>query len=291
MTPREPSALRASLDARLQLLARERAQDVNRLRRHLAFQRLLRRLDDGWVLKGGYLLEARLGARARATKDLDLVAVPAGGADDLAELLAESLEHDVDRDGFVFRVVGARAHLADAEQLGGAGARLSVTVLLAGRDFVNLRVDVVARPDEVDGGTERITLPVLVAEPGWEPITVIAVDTAQHAAEKLHALSAVDVHPRPSTRVKDLLDVVLLVESGTLDGPRLGERLSAVFQVRDGASPPQRLPEPPAAWQADYEMLAAPYDVSARTLSDALALAHDLYSAALSDDPSRQESP
>lgn len=289
MSLRGPGALRASLDARLVLLAQERGQDVNRLRRHLTFQRVLRRLDESWVLKGGYLLEARLGATARATKDLDLalVTVPA----DLSETLAEALENDVDGDGFVFRVGPARAHLADAEQLGGPGARLSVTALLAGRDFANIRVDVVVRPQEIAGGTERILLPAVVAAPGWTPVAVTAVDLAQHLAEKLHALSAVDAHPRPSTRVKDLLDVVLVVESCGVDEGRLRKRLVAVFDARDGALPPPDLPDPPAAWEHDYAAMAAGHTVSADVVAEAMRTARALYTRALAHPSSPEEHP
>ncbi|TCO58644.1 nucleotidyl transferase AbiEii/AbiGii toxin family protein [Actinocrispum wychmicini] len=51
--------------------------DVNRLRRQVAFERLLIRLANheeppGWVLKGGLALELRLTNECRATKDADL---------------------------------------------------------------------------------------------------------------------------------------------------------------------------------------------------------------------------
>lgn len=274
MSPRDPRALRASLDTRLQILAQERGQDVNRLRRHLVFQRLLSRLGGGWVLKGGYLLEARLGTGARATRDLDLALLTV--ADGLAEALADALAEDVDGDGFVFRVGPARAHLTD-DALGGPGAAVPVTAMLAGRAFAQVRVDVVARPAEIAGGTERVTLPLVVAEPGWRPVTVEAIDLAQHVAEKLHALCAVDAHPRPSTRVKDLLDVVLLLDAGMVDERRLTSRLRAVFAARDGADPPASLPDPPAAWAGDYAVLAAGHDVTAPTLAEALVLARALY--------------
>lgn len=49
--------------------------DVNRLRRQVAFERLLVRLaadGDTWILKGGLALELRLANQCRSTKDLDL---------------------------------------------------------------------------------------------------------------------------------------------------------------------------------------------------------------------------
>ncbi len=283
MTPRDSQALRASLDARLQMLAQERNQDVNRLRRHLTFQRILRRLDDTWVLKGGFLLEARLGIRARATKDLDLAR--RRDDSDAVGSLTDALAADIDGDGFVFRITRPRHHLADAELLGGPGVSVGVTALLAGREFASVRLDVVARPSEIAGGTEQIVLPTVVAEPGWGPVVVTAVDIAQHVAEKLHALSAVNSHPRPSTRVKDLIDIVLVIDAGTLDEQHLGTRLDAVFAARDSSPPPRGLPAPPAAWAVDYAVLAAGHDVSAPTLDDAVALVRSLYLRTLDRTP------
>lgn len=281
MTPRAPHALRASLDARLGAIAAERRTDVNRLRRHLTFQRLLRRLmaDGSWVLKGGYLLEARFGLRARATRDLDLAAI--ASVDDLADAVAEALMDDVDGDGFVFRITGVRDHRLDSQEAGGPGVHLSISADLAGRPFAAIRLDVVSRPEEIDGGVEQVTLPILIAEPGWVPVVIPAVDLAQHIAEKMHALTAVYAHPRPSTRVKDLLDVVLVADSGTLDDVALGDRLRAVFAARDGSAPPSSIPEPPAAWDAEYSSLADQHGVSASTLAAALVVAREQYARAL----------
>lgn len=286
---RHPAALRASLDARLQLQAAERGQDINRLRRHLTFQRMLRRLNDSWVVKGGYLLEARLGTRARATRDLGRALVVTTG--DLAEAMASALQHDVDDDGFVFRVSRGRAHQGAADRLGGAGARLSVTALLAGREFARVRVDVVARPGEISGGTEQLTLPTVVAAEGWIPVTVTAVDLAQHVAEKLHALSTVNAHPRPSTRVKDLLDVVLVLDAGLVDAHRLRARVAHVFELRDGVPPPLNLPDPPAAWEDEFAVMAAQHAVSAQSVATAMRLVRELYARATLDDDYQEELP
>src|ERR671922_996808 len=71
-------AFRTALEARLNERARRDGVDLHRLRRQVAFDRLLARMfdasqpiRDGWVLKGGYALEMRF-HMARSTKDLDL---------------------------------------------------------------------------------------------------------------------------------------------------------------------------------------------------------------------------
>ncbi|QQS00938.1 MAG: nucleotidyl transferase AbiEii/AbiGii toxin family protein [Austwickia sp.] len=84
-----------SLHHRLANTARATSIDLQRLRRQLAFHRLLARVADaGWVLKGGYCLEARLSGQARATKDIDFVRRTTSSGDDLLDeldtLFAES---------------------------------------------------------------------------------------------------------------------------------------------------------------------------------------------------------
>lgn len=67
---------RKSLENRLKNLANPTDHDLQRLRRTVAFDRLLARLldanDTPFVLKGGYAMELRF-SNARATKDIDLI--------------------------------------------------------------------------------------------------------------------------------------------------------------------------------------------------------------------------
>ena len=72
------AAFRRGLEDRLQDIARKENLDLQRLRRQVAFDRLLARLFQAaqprelpWVLKGDYAMELRIKA-ARTTKDIDL---------------------------------------------------------------------------------------------------------------------------------------------------------------------------------------------------------------------------
>src|SRR5437879_12856984 len=72
------AAFRMALEDRLQDIARKEGVDLQRLRRQVAFDRLLARLFQAaqppalpWVLKGGYAMELRI-KTARTTKDIDL---------------------------------------------------------------------------------------------------------------------------------------------------------------------------------------------------------------------------
>lgn len=266
-----PAALRTALEARLANEAREHGLPLDRLRRRAVFERLLVRLDAHrpglWVLKGGVALEVRWRGRARTTKDLDLamrVHAVEGGA--LHDLVLDALDGDPDGDGFRFAVPPPRALAAD--QLGRAGWRFSVRALLAGRELATVRVDVVCREDELVA-TERLTLPGALAFAGAPRRTVEAVAREQHVAEKLHALTR-DYGDRENSRVRDLVDLVLLLDDGPPDPSVVARVVRDVFAARATHPPPTMIDEPPAAWDAGYRALADELTISAATLPDAL---------------------
>lgn len=268
---------RASLEARIANRASELAVAPERIRRQVAFQRVLARLASkpGWVLKGGFCLETRLDI-ARATVDLDM-ATSSNVTDALGlqDLLDATLDRDLDGDGFSFRVALPRA--MSAEDAGNAGRRVAVAAMLAGRDFQSLRLDVVARQAEIAGGIETLVVPPPVTGTRMTAVAIAAVDVAQHAAEKAHAYSRIYAYERSSTRVKDLVDLVLMVEAGLLDPASWGLRLGHVYRVRDDAAPPKSLVEPPRSWIAPYAALATELQLGARDLAAAYELVRPIY--------------
>lgn len=276
-------SFRQAIESRLNAAAIASGTDPGRLRRQVAFERLLARLasaQPSWVLKGGLALELRLGKAGRATKDLDLATLHGETDGDRAwDRLADSLANDPSGDHFTF-VVGAPRPLA-ADMAGRPGWRFPVDARLAGKTFVSVRLDVVARAEEIEGGVEDLTFPSMIAFAGFEPsLTVPAVDLAQHAAEKFHALTRV-YGDRPSYRVKDLVDLVLLIELGLIDQGRLAERLQMVFRVRGTHPVPAELPDPPAAWRDDYAALITDLDIDARTVDAGMATIRPVWAASL----------
>jgi hypothetical protein len=284
-----PAAFRQALEDRLNEAARSSGRDVTRLRRLVAFERLLARLcagdhrDSPWVLKGGLALELRLAGACRATRDIDFATVSdAPSGQHVREELMGALTREAEDDYFSFAV--AAPHELAADLAGRPGWRFSVEAKIGTRLFASLRVDVVARAEEIDGGVEQLTFPSALSFAGYPPlITVQAVDTNQHAAEKLHALTRA-YGDRPNTRVKDLVDLVLLVEPGYIDVQRLAERLLVVFHVRGTHDMPTDLPEPPAAWRDDYAALTRDLDVKARTVEAAMNLIRPLWKACANND-------
>ena len=277
MTTPDARRIRAALDARI--MNESAGEDPYPLRRRLAYQRMLRRLsldnDGGWVLQGGYLLEVRIDVRARATKDLDLAMRTAGSGAEVVELLQRALAPDPDGDTFTFVVSPATAL---AEGAGGSQAwRVTVDARLDGRTFAKLRVDLAQRLDEIGESTEKITIEAPIHGMNLGAAVMSAVDIAQHAAEKFHALCQIFPGARQNTRVKDLLDIILFVEASLLPDPNLPARIASVFMSRDGVLPPETLPTPPASWREDYLLLATSTGAETTDIELALQIAQTIF--------------
>ncbi|MEW1611531.1 MULTISPECIES: nucleotidyl transferase AbiEii/AbiGii toxin family protein [unclassified Streptomyces] len=285
----DATALRRALEARLKQEADRTGTDLARRRRLVVFDRMAARLAEdpagGWVLKGGAVMEFRLTGRARTTKDLDLALRPEDGSEadgnEARELLIDALAVDLDGDGFRFRV-GAPVSLT-ADTAGRGGWRFSVEAHLAGKLFAGVRVDLVDRGKEI-ARTERLPLPNTLDFAGTPQRAIEAVDRRQHFAEKLHAFTR-DYGNRPNTRVKDLVDLVLLTEDGLVGDAALVEVVRHVFAVRATHEVPNKLPDPPPRWRESYPELAQELMTEIPpTLDAALALVRELWAASLVDE-------
>jgi Nucleotidyl transferase AbiEii toxin, Type IV TA system len=249
-------ALRTGLEERLKRISREEIIDLQRLRRQVAFDRCLARLfrlpDSDWVLKGGYAMELRF-RTARTTKDLDFTVrtAPAGAGDTVLAFLQDAGAFDAG-DYFSFRVSEATMDLDGAPY---GGARYPVEAIMGGRTFVKFHLDV--------GIGDIIVDPVETAETrdwlgfaGIESPTVPMIRREQQFAEKIHAYTL----PRqgaPNSRVRDLVDLALLVRSGTLDAARAIESLQRTFARRNTHPLPTALDVPPDNWTLPFAAMAA----------------------------------
>jgi hypothetical protein len=139
---------------------------------------------------------------------------------------------------------------------------------LGGKPFAGIRLDVVARIDEV-AATEQLPLLGVLEFAGIPPRTMEVVDRRQHFAEKLHALTR-DYGGRPNTRAKDLADLVLLIETGLTPDGKLHDVVRHVFGVRATHPVPDDLPDPPPRWREEYPALAGGLTETAPTLEAAL---------------------
>lgn len=269
---------RRALLAHLRRRATEQQVDPQRLQRLVAFDRFLARLFDGemvpWIVKGGYALELRLPGRARTTKDIDLALphprelapIDPDPLQAVRELLQDAAEQELD-DHFTFRV-GAPKQELDGPPYG--GARFTVEARIGSELMSTFHLDV-SIGDSVIDAAEWLTGEALLEFAGIPPVHVPVLPAAQQFVEKIHALTL----PRGdqvSTRVKDLADLVLLIEMEQLDTERVAECLRATFARRMTHALPVALSFPPLEWSARYAAFADECGLQAKTLEEAFAL-------------------
>jgi predicted nucleotidyltransferase component of viral defense system len=242
---------RQALEQRLGSRTKATGASLVRLRKTVVFERLLGRLavaaPGKCVLKGGLALDFRLKDRSRTTKDMDLVRHD----DDEAAVadLIDAASRDLG-DFFSFSVEG-RVRLREDE----AGAvRCRIRAELAGRLFENVVVDI-GFSDPLGWAPELVRGSDLLGFAGIEPVEVPVIPLEQQVAEKVHAYTR-SYHGQPSSRARDLVDIVLIKKVATLDGERLRAALRGTFEGRHEQALPGRLPPPPAQWSVAYRKLA-----------------------------------
>jgi predicted nucleotidyltransferase component of viral defense system len=222
-----------------------------RLRKTVVFERLLARLavaaPGRWTLTGAIALDFRLRNRSRTTKDMDLVRHDdeEAAVGDLIEAASRDLG-----DFFSFSMEG-RTRLGEDE---GGTVRCRIRAELAGRLFENVIVDM-GFSDPLGWAPELVHGTDLLAFAGVEPVEVPVVPLEQQLAEKVHAYTRT-YGGRPSSRAKDLVDLVLIKRSATLKGERLRAALRGVFEGRRQHPLPLSLPPPPREWVVPYRKLA-----------------------------------
>jgi hypothetical protein len=266
-------AFRTALEARLNERARRGGVDLRRVRRQVAFDRLLARMfdssqpvRDGWVLKGGYALEMRF-HMARSTKDLDLTVRSAQGRAGDSTSLRERLQlaASIDLPDFFWFIVGEA--MTELNQAPEGGARFPVDARLDGRTFVKFHVDLgvgdeILEPLESVAGEDWLGFAAIPA------VEVPALSVEQHWAEKFHAYT----RPRetPNSRVRDLVDLVLILKHEAPAMERVSAAVGATFRRRGTHPVPDVVPEPPSGWTKPFTALAAECG-----LEQTLATAHE----------------
>lgn len=90
---------------------------------------------------------------------------------------------------------------------------------------------------------------------GIPAVNVPALSAEQHWAEKLHAYTL----PRggaTNSRVKDLVELAMLIEGQVLRTAALQEAVRAMFKRRETHAIPVRIPTPPISWERPFAVLA-----------------------------------
>ncbi len=260
--PREyisAEAFRRALEARLNKAAQAELVQVNRLRRQVAFDRLLARLfrtdSAPWVLKGGYALELRF-KTARATVDIDLtvqrIAVTTGvDANQILRSLIQNAASSSLGDWFEYtigpqcwiwtpRLTVERGFLLKREWMAGSSRAFISPPASATRSFNRWKS--------------------LRAATGWtSQVSVL------HGSRLFRESSSLPRNSMPirtllrsstNSRVKDLVDLALLIGSGGLSPTRIEKAVQRTFAHRRTHELPSTLPKPPRNWQQRFVTLA-----------------------------------
>jgi Nucleotidyl transferase AbiEii toxin, Type IV TA system len=278
-----PQALRTALEARIRNESTATGLSADRLRRRVVFQRIVTRLQRAepgrWVVKGGMAMEVRLHDAARLTKDLDLgLREAVVDPEDLRDRLIEALSRDDEGDGFVFAVGVPSRMMEDGG--GHLTWRVAIDVQLAGRRFGSIKLDVSPRAHELDA-TDTVTMPNALDFAGFAAVEVEIVDVHRHAAEKLHGMLK-DFGERENSRVRDLADLMLMLDAELLSPRRLAAVASDVWMERDAAAPPTVFPQLPTSWPPRYERLAAENEIDPPSFHAAAERAAALWRAMFS---------
>ncbi|MDJ0753007.1 MAG: nucleotidyl transferase AbiEii/AbiGii toxin family protein [Ardenticatenaceae bacterium] len=264
MKYKNSGAFRRALETRLREQSLSSNLPLVRLRKMVAFDRLLARIfqiqPNQWILKGGLALQLRLGDRARTTKDIDLLYLD---EDNILHnsLLASSLL-DIG-DWFSFEIGRPSNRLERNE----GGLRHNVHALLDGRTFERFHLDV-GIGDPVVEAADYLATPDLLSFAGIDPIVVPCYPITQQLAEKIRAYTK-EYSSGRSSRVKDFVDMLLLAELGQLSGAGLTGAIEAAFQNIDARDIPRQLPPPPQNWEQGFKRMAEEVSLSEHNLASA----------------------
>jgi hypothetical protein len=253
-------AFRRALEDRLRTIIIQSGAPLVRIRKMVTFDRFLARLlryqPDQWVVKGGLGLQLRLGDRARTTKDMDMLVV--AQSQGVYPALRSAAEQDLG-DWFTFEITQPAGQV----RIDFGGTRYPIRTLLDGRRFENFHLDVRIGDPHI-GSVDYLTTPAYLAFADLEPTRVPCYPVTQQIAEKLHAYTRPRSSGEPS-RVKDLVDILLLAELGEINGKGLLEAMQATFYSANTHTLPLNIPSPPQDWDRPFRKMSA--EVSLREIN------------------------
>ena len=258
---------------------------MSQLQRHIAYDRLLERMylvDHNWIVKGATALLAR-SLTVRGTQDIDVA---------LHQDLTVAIEHltaaaqlDIG-EWFAFDI--RRIRISDR-----GVASISITARLGQPVWCEFRVDL------VDGRRVPYDQPEMVPPiarqliPDSSPAGYFVTALTRHVAEKVAATyERHGAQQRPSTRFRDLADLVSIARGAQLEAKALAASLASEFAYR-GMQLPSHFSIPSRElWASGYSRVAREAALlDALTLDDALAEVSALLNPILGGRVSGQWSP
>lgn len=247
---KDGNALWATATARAKNEAHTSGATAGALLRRFVVDRLLARVftlpDDEWVLKGGNAVLTRV-HDARTTKDVDLLA-ELEDLDAAVARLREAVDIDLG-DHFRFVITGIRAASGGAMQPDIDGYKVSIDAYCGVKLRDRFSVDVVT-------GSLMTANPDVQTRPGLvsavPPTRVRLYPVVDHIADKLCATQSTygTAGDQPSSRVRDLVDLVVFARTQYIDGSELAEAITAEWAHRGLRGTP--FFAPPEIWVRLY---------------------------------------
>jgi hypothetical protein len=225
--------LAASVRARLLNLARKEGSDFNQVLVRYALERLLYRLSQSahaefFLLKGALLFALWYDMPHRPTRDADLLGFGASDLDSIVQTFRDIAAVPVD-DGMCFDMASLTVEEI-RKDAGYAGARVTLTGELAGAKS-KCQVDI-GFGDAVTPGPVFAEYPVLLDDFAAPRLRTYPVYTV--ISEKLHAIALLGM---ANSRLKDYLDLHVLLARENLNPVTLARAIAATFERRGMAIP------------------------------------------------------
>lgn len=262
-----PEAARRAVTDELRRQAVDSPWSLSDLQRQYAYDQVVERLyrvDDRWVIKGATALLAR---RISVRHTIDIDVYRAGAIADVERQLRAAADLDIG-DWMRFELgasVKVRAASAQA-------ARVKVAAYLGIKVWARFGVDIVA--DGIHLTEEPDTVPPLTAiqQDDRERAQWRAYPLIDHVADKVCAI--LERHNGyPSTRFKDLVDLVAIVTSASIDADRQTDALLKEASRRNLRLPDRFDVPDRTMWEQGYRAEARrTVGLPAVTLDDALAV-------------------
>jgi hypothetical protein len=217
------------------------------LQRQLGYDRLLTRLyahDDGWVIKGAAALIARR-ISARHTIDLDLLRIRDQQHAERDLRVAASTDLS---DWFRFDVALRATPVGTGE-----GARFKVIAYVGPKPWAAFHVDLISSATAMTGETDVVGTLTGIRMAIDEASQYVVYPLVDHVADKVCAI--LEVHgeqARPSTRFKDLVDLVVLSDRVELPATGLTRALQSEAARRRLELPDEFVVPDERLWRRGY---------------------------------------
>lgn len=263
-----PRAFRRALTDKLKDRAKTSRWNLPQLQRQMEYDRLLERLylvDEGWVVKGATALLAR-DIGVRGTIDIDLYRATAS---EVAEAdLRQAAGRDIG-DWFRFELGPARP-MGDETK----GVRIPVGAYIGVTLWTEFHVDLVGSDLRMTGEPEDVPALARVVMPDVEQHGYRVYPLVDHIADKIAAiLQRYGEMQAPSTRYKDLVDLVAIVTSASVEAGLQKVALRSEAERRGVTLPPRFDVPDRELWERGYEAEAGRSIMPTRsTLDEALAV-------------------